>query len=279
MNGVNETKHNELLTAGEFATLARTTKRTIMWYGAKGILPPYLVNESGHRLYRPQQIVDFQIIMLMRGQGLSLADISGYLAGGRSLQKLFEDNQDSLERQITNMQSTLTATKRYFSNLSSTDTLVSPIIKDVRGFNIYYMPKKGPYAKISDYHAELRDAFACLPPNSVFLTAVQDADYSPRSANLWIGLIQTEGTVPKPGSMVLQKAIPPYKAVSYVHPGSGALLSLITQQLDDYCIKTGLVPDLGSPFSSIELYDSSTPPDLVRDDSLRTELQLPLTMT
>jgi DNA-binding transcriptional MerR regulator len=37
----------DYITAGEFARLACTTKRTILWYDQKGILKPTKIGESG----------------------------------------------------------------------------------------------------------------------------------------------------------------------------------------------------------------------------------------
>ena len=56
--------HQNLLTPAEFAKLARTTKRTVLWYAEKGILLPHTTSESGYRLYLPEQIIDFQSILL-----------------------------------------------------------------------------------------------------------------------------------------------------------------------------------------------------------------------
>ncbi|RJQ24430.1 MerR family transcriptional regulator, partial [Candidatus Parcubacteria bacterium] len=50
----------KLLTAGEFAKLARTTKRTVVWYGREGILPPFKIGENGYKYYKAHQILDFQ---------------------------------------------------------------------------------------------------------------------------------------------------------------------------------------------------------------------------
>ena len=268
-----------LLTAGEFAKLARTTKRTVLWYAAQGILEPYQTNEAGHRFYRPQQIVDFQVILLMRSQGFSLADIARHLSDGQSLQQAFRINQDILARQIANMQSVLDATNRYYSNLAATGTLVRPDKKEVNQFDIYYISKTGPYAKISDYHAELRASFAKLPIGAIFLAIFLDADYRPRAANMKIGVVYQKGMILKPDTDVRIEKIPAYTALSYTHYGSGALLSLLWQQMEQYRIKTGLLRDNHVPFSDIEFYNSATPPDLTRDDTLQTELQIPLTMT
>jgi DNA-binding transcriptional MerR regulator len=276
---MSRTREADLLTAGEFAALARTTKRTVLWYGAQGILMPWMINESGHRFYRPQQIVDFQVIMLMRGQGVSLAEIARHLAGGQPLQQLFADSQESLAQKITQMQNLLDATNRYYGNLAATGTLVKPHMKSVGQYAIYCLEKHGPYAKINDYHDELRNEFTSIPPGTVFLTVLLDTYYSPRAANMKIAVVCQDGMKLKPDAKLQIETMPAYTALSYSHTGSGALLSLITQQMVAYRAKNGFSRDERLPFFSVELYDPATPPDLVRGEALRTELQLPLTMT
>ena len=177
------------------------------------------------------------------------------------------------------MKDELRATERYIENLRSTGTLVKPSVKSVPGFSIYYLSKTGPYAHIDDYHAQLRSNFASLPPSARFLTMLPDPTYSPRAANLRIGVIRQPGLVLKPGAAVACLDIGEYSALSYVQTGSGALLSLFTQQLEDYCDAAGLTRDMKAPFMSIELYDPATVPGVIDDDLLRTELQLPLCVT
>ena len=56
---------NILITAGEFAKLAGTTKRTIHFYDEKGVLKPIKINKSNYRLYDERQILDYQMILLL----------------------------------------------------------------------------------------------------------------------------------------------------------------------------------------------------------------------
>ena len=70
---------NNLLTAGEFARLARTTKRTIHWYCQKGILKPKMLDGSKYRYFAPEQIIDFQVILLLRRLNFSVEEVKKYL--------------------------------------------------------------------------------------------------------------------------------------------------------------------------------------------------------
>ena len=68
-----------LISAGELAKLASTTKRTILFYDAKEVLKPELVNEARYRFYSQRQVLDYQMILLLSTLGISLAEIKNSL--------------------------------------------------------------------------------------------------------------------------------------------------------------------------------------------------------
>src|SRR5258708_1967639 len=108
---------NTLITAGEFAKLARTTKRTILWYDQIGVLKPELINEEGYRFYKPEQLIDFQIILLLRSLNFSLEQIQAYLAKNNTLRTLFKSKESDVEKQIKVLQKTLSDINNYSQNL------------------------------------------------------------------------------------------------------------------------------------------------------------------
>jgi len=265
-----------LLTAGEFAKLARTTKRTVLWYDQKGILKPQHVDDSGYRFYAPRQILDFQSVLLMRKLGFSITDIAMQLASGRSMPHLFEQQRGILERQIKMLQRVLDDTNHYYENLRTTGTLVQPVLKHVPSFDMYYLSKQGAYAQIKEYNFELRSAFEVLPENCVWLTAFMASSYQPAKADMKIGVVCQPGMQLKPGTGVQRETVPAYWAISHVHVGSTTLLSLVWQELGKYAQKHHLVADTALPFANVEFYtpDPSEYPD--PDDSLTTELHMPV---
>lgn len=265
-----------LLTAGQFAKLARTTKRTVLWYDQKGILKPQHVDDSGYRFYTPRQILDFQSVLLMRKLGFSIADITALLSSDRSMQRLFEAQRGALERQIGLLQRMLDDTNRYYQNLHATGTLVQPKLKRVPSFDMYYLAKQGSYVQIKDYSLELRSAFKVLPKNTVWLTAFMVSSYLPAKADMKIGVVCQPGMRLKPGTPVQRETVPAYHALTYVHMGSTTLLSLLWQELGKYRQKEHLSLDPNLPFADVEFYspDTSKYPD--PEDSLRTELHMPV---
>ncbi|HSX35987.1 MAG TPA: MerR family transcriptional regulator [Patescibacteria group bacterium] len=265
-----------ILTAGQFAKLARTTKRTILWYDQKNVLKPQLVDDSGYRWYAPHQILDFQGVSLMRKLGFSIDEIALLLSKDRTMQQLFDEQRGALQNQIGLLQRMLSDINRYYENLDSNGTLVKPELKRVESFDMYYLAKRGPYSRIKDYNDELRSAFESLPDNCVWLTAFMVSSYQPARADMKIGVICQPGMKLKPDTLVQQETVPAYTALSYTHVGSTTLLSLLWQELGKYRQKQHMPPDTGLPFGDIEFYtpDTSGYPD--PNDSLTTELHMPV---
>lgn len=265
-----------LFTAGEFAKLARTTKRTVLWYAEKGILKPYKIDDSRYRLYRPEQIIDFQSILLMRKLGFSVADIQAYIEQGQSLQDLFKAKSGIIEQQIVNLERMLADTKDYYANLAQTGTLVMPTIKQQEPFEIYYLDKIGPYAKIKDYLEELQSRFGTIPKTAVFLTIFMDSGFRPKNANMRIGMVCDSGLQGKVGSILPKTTMPKYTALCHSSYGTGALLSLLWQELDKYRANEHLSLDNSLPFTSIEIYRNVIDSFKNKEVPCTAELHLPI---
>lgn len=265
-----------LLTAGEFARLARTTKRTVLWYAEKGILEPHKTDESGYRFYRSQQILDFQSVLLMRKLGFSIHEIALLLSKERSIRHLFEQKSGLIEQQIGHLQRMLADTNRYYHNLGANGTLVQPEFADVASFDMCYIAKEGSYARIKDYVAEFRDAFAVFPDDAVRLTAFMDDEYQPIKARMKVGAIYQPSMRFKTGMDLSRETVPAYTALRYVHQGPTTLLSLLWQELGKYARKRHLKNDTSLPFADVEFYapDTSAYPD--PQDGLVTELHMPV---
>lgn len=80
---------SNLITAGELAKLATTTKRTILFYDEKGILKPKHINEKKYRFYEERQVLDYQMILLLSTLEVSLEQIKNYLKNRGRLAQLF----------------------------------------------------------------------------------------------------------------------------------------------------------------------------------------------
>lgn len=268
---------NTLLTAGQFAKLARTTKRTVLWYAKNDILLPHVITESGYRMYQPQQILDFQIILLLRRLNFSLDEIKEYIKDGKSLMSLFAAKKDDIAKEIRTLQRMLTDTESYYTNLTTTQVLVNPDIRHIDAFDIYYISRTGPYAKIGDYCLELKQMFETLPDHPIFLTIFEEGIYNPHKAKMRIGVIKQIGMQLNPsGADAHTMTVPAYNALVYTHRGPGTLLSLLWQELGKYRRKNNLQPASHLDLADLELYIHTSLNGTPDPDEMEFEMQLPI---
>lgn len=267
-----------LLTAGQFAKLARTTKRTITWYSDKVILNPVKISQSGYRLYEPRQILDFQVLLLLRRLRFSVEEIKEFLKKNSSLKEIFELKKVVVKKEINDLQNTLNTLNNYYGNLDKNGTLVLPKLKKIKPFSIYYIEKDGSYAKIKDYCLELKSYFRNIPKNSIPLTLFLDKEYQPKKAEMKIAVIIKKGLILKKEAenIVKKQSIPAYKALTYTHQGSGAVLSMLWQELAKYTWGNGYKHNSSLPFVDLELYHKTSLNGTSKEENMLFELHLPI---
>ncbi|MFW5720093.1 MAG: MerR family transcriptional regulator [Candidatus Dojkabacteria bacterium] len=268
---------HHLLTAGEFARLARTTKRTVLFYDKKGLLTPVQVNDSGYRLYAPEQIIDFQVILLLRKLSFSLEEIAVYLGDTHSLQDLFQLKKARVQEEIKRLQLMLENIEAYYANIEHTGSLLNPVIKKVQPMKIFFVQKVGHYADIKEYCLELQAFFRTIPENAIYFTVFEDETYTPKNAHMKVGVIHMEGMeLLESAKKTLQTAdIPGYTALAYVHRGSGTLLSLLWKELNTYREKHGLSRDPEHPCDR-ELYLKTSLNNFTNEDEYVFEMHIPI---
>ena len=54
------------LSTGEFASLCRTRKDTLLFYDKEGLLKPRLVSENGYRRYHIGQFYEFDMVAMLK---------------------------------------------------------------------------------------------------------------------------------------------------------------------------------------------------------------------
>lgn len=269
---------DNLLTAGQFAKLARTTKRTITWYSDQGILCPFKINNARYRYYKQQQILDFQVILLLRKLKFSIEEIKVYLVKNNTLKDLFKLKKDVVSQEINDLQTALNNLDNFYGNLDSNGTLVAPQLKEIKPFFIYYIQKEGAYAKIKDYCFELKSYFKKIPQESVYLTLFLDKNYQPKEAKMKIGVIAKKGMILKKEaeSIAKKEFIFSYKALSCVHRGSGAVLSMLWQELGKYARKNGYKENNNLPFYYLEFYKKTSLNEFTDEENMIFEINLPI---
>ncbi|QTD40677.1 MerR family transcriptional regulator [Sporosarcina sp. Te-1] len=72
-------RKEKLFTTGEFATLCKVNKQTLIYYDQIGLLSPILKDEKGYRYYSIAQYEFFSVIELLKAVGMSLKEIQGYM--------------------------------------------------------------------------------------------------------------------------------------------------------------------------------------------------------
>lgn len=228
---------DNLITAGELAKLASTTKRTILFYDEKDVLKPVKVNGANYRYYLESQILDFQRILLLSTLGVSLDEMKKYLKKDGDLAKLFDDKKDLIEKEIRLLEFNLQSLTRFQTNLKANGTMVNPEIKVVPPFGVYFIEKEGSYAKIGQYCEELSEMFENKGKNFTTLAIFEEQGYRPKNSRIKIGTLATKGMKVKKEHIdeVKYFEFDPGKVLAYTHIGSGSLLSLFWKELEKYC--------------------------------------------
>ncbi|MBU0976263.1 MAG: MerR family transcriptional regulator [Patescibacteria group bacterium] len=274
-----------LLSAGEFAKLARTTKRTIVWYDEKGILEPYKVEDNGYRYYVPRQIIDFQVISLLRQLDFSITDIQEFLKDSRSLKALFKSKQELIGNELRKLRLKLDSIEEYYRNLGTGDLLVKPRIKLVKRYVVLYIERKGPYARIKDYCLELGDIVGKkIADKGTFYTAFYERAYRPKAARMQIGLkVKGEQNTVKrllDNSKIIDELqsgiVPSHKAFVHTHKGSGRFNSLLWNHLATFMRRKNLKPH--PDILHREIYRKTSLNGFADEEEHVFELQRPLKM-
>lgn len=227
---------NNLITTGELAKLASTTKRTILFYDEKGVLKPVKVNSANYRYYLESQILDFQRILLLSTLGVSLDEMKKYLRKNGDLAKLFDDKKELIEKEIKLLEFNLQNLTKFQANLKTSGTMVNPEIKVVAPFSIYFIEKEGAYAKIGQYCEELSEMFENKGQNFTTLAIFEEQGYRPKKSKIKIGALVAKGMKVKKEykNIIKLMEFAPGKVLTYTHNGSGSLLSLFWKELEKY---------------------------------------------
>jgi DNA-binding transcriptional MerR regulator len=241
---------NNLITAGELAKLASTTKRTILFYDEKSVLKPVKVNNANYRYYLESQILDYQRILLLSTLGVSLDEMKKYLRKNGDLAKLFDDKKELIEKEIKLLEFNLKNLTKFQANLKANGTMVYPEIKVIAPFGVYFIEKEGSYAKIGQYCEELFKMFKNRGSNFTTLAIFEEQGYRPKKSKIKIGALAAKGMKVKREyeNIVKLMEFDPGKVLTYTHNGSGSLLSLFWKELEKYAALNNLkiitkVPD------------------------------------
>lgn len=251
----NSQASEKLVTAGEFAKLASTTKRTIHFYDEKQVLMPARVTANGYRYYRENQILDYQMILLLQTFGVSLSELTKFVKAKRGLYKLFKEKQLAIKRQISELQAYANNIDRYMADLAVNGTLVQPEIKELKPFHIFFIEKVGAYSQIGKYCSELTKMLTANKHQKLTtMTIFEDPTYQPKQSRIRVAVIaDRELRIKKQfRRIVKQQLFSPGKVITYTHNGSGSLLSLFWKELEKFCRRNKIAVRKDAP--DFEIY-------------------------
>lgn len=224
---------NNLITAGELAKLAGTTKRTILWYDELGIIKPVETSSEGYRYYTEAQVLEYQMILLLTTLGVTLNEIKEK----NDLKSLFDEKKTSIKSQIDNLKFSLENLEKFMDNLDHNKTLIKPEVKTLKPFDIYYIEKVGSYVDIGKYCQELSNMFTNKGNDFTALTIFDNPTYQPKKSLIRISVLAKPSMVVNPNNIgsVKKMQFDPGKVITYTHNGAGELLSLFWKELEKYC--------------------------------------------
>ncbi|MFA6005722.1 MAG: MerR family transcriptional regulator [Patescibacteria group bacterium] len=245
---------NNLITAGELARLAGTTKRTIHFYDEKGVLKPVKITKTKYRLYEEHQIIDYQLILLLSTLGVSLNEMKEYLKKRGNLFALFSEKRGLIEKEIESLGFNLRNLTKFQENLEANGTMVNPQLKVLPSFGVYYIERTGSYASIGKYCDELRGMFAEQGADFTTLAIFEEQGYKPKRSHIRIGALSTDGMriMPEFRGTVKFYEFAPGKVLTYTHNGSGSLLSYFWKELEKFAGLNKLKPRTTCP--DFEIY-------------------------
>jgi DNA-binding transcriptional MerR regulator len=234
--------NNKYITAGEFAKIAGTSKRTIQFYHQKGVLKPALITDNKYRYYLEKQVLDYQMILLLSTYGVTLAEIKLYLVKGGQLVDLFNEKKSLIRAEIERLKFNLENMDLYMENLRNNGTFVNPTIKVMEQFKVYYIEKSGPYAEIGRYCSELKQMFSNVGNKFVTMAIFESTEYQPRKTKIKIATFYNEKLKAKKKYKEKIKILNfnPGKVISYIYKGRGDMLSLFWKELEKYAKQQNL---------------------------------------
>ncbi len=121
-------------TTGEIAKLCGVSVRTVQYYDDRGILVPSELSEGGRRLYTDSDLKRMHIICFLREAGLSINSISALFAEKKPeniISILIEQHQQSLQKDLTDVQKKLDIINGIKRELKSIDTFSVESIGDI----------------------------------------------------------------------------------------------------------------------------------------------------
>lgn len=267
---------------GDFSRLCRVTVRTLRYYDEIGLLKPVKVDQfTGYRYYSIDQLPKLNRIVMLKGIGLSLDDISGLLHNGmpvdhirQLMQVKYSEIQERLNQDTRRLrQVEVWLDKIHREGIMPADPGIHQ--EEIPELRIISKREIGTYEETPDrLLEELRNQLH-RPENREIVTVTgpvmmlsHDEEYKEKDADIEMAIpISGEISVNVPSIKV--KTLPGCRVISAIHRGSYYNIDKIYAQIFEYAGEHGL--KLVIPLR--ELYLNR--PGEVPEDELLTVIHFP----
>lgn len=140
-----------LFKAGEFASLCRVKKDTLLHYDHIGILKPEFVAENGYRYYSVKQLYTFDLISALKRLGMSLQDIKLYIdkRNPSAFLSLLHQQLDVLEEEKKRLENVQFLLEKTIASTKLAQSITAGDIRLEECPEEYYIAVKAP--KLSHY--------------------------------------------------------------------------------------------------------------------------------
>ena len=233
----------------QFATICRTTVRTIRFYDKKGLLKPASVDQfTGYRYYHPHQAREFFKIKLLQTFGLPLKEI------GKTNQK--QSSNSFLDKKLSELKAEIEEKQKQYGVLQTIkqDLIDGKMKQRVKVENvgpILVFGKEFTDARYDRINADLRDLYkkakglGLSTKTSEHVLYLEPHEYVPNKTRLRISLILSRLPKNIPDGYYAEK-IPSQKVVTYRYKGPYEYLTFVHREMYGIAKKRGF--NRGYPF-------------------------------
>lgn len=232
------------LTIHQFATLCRTTVRTIRFYDKKGILRPASVDSyTGYRYYHPHQTREFFKIKLIQTFDVPLKEIG-------KVGKLYSEGS-FLDKKLAQLKTVIEEKQKEYRILQiiKNDLVDGKIKQNVKVRNVgpfFIFGKEFLDARYDKINADIVDLYKKAKELGLSTTKrehvlyLEPHVYSPHQTHLQISLILSKLPKHVPNGYYAKK-IPKEKVLTYLYKGPYEYLTFVHKEMYAIAKKQGFL--------------------------------------
>jgi DNA-binding transcriptional MerR regulator len=255
------------LTIHEFATLCRTTVRTIRFYDKKGILKPASVDSfTGYRYYHPHQTREFFKIKLIQTFDVPLKEI-GKVGKTYSEESFLNKKLVDIKKEIEEKQKQYNVLRTIKNDLIDGKMKQHIKVNNVGPFFVF--GKEFSDARYDRINADITDLYRKAKELGLSTTKAEHVlylephEYGPHKTRLRISLILSKLPKSVPDGYYA-KQIPNQKVLTYLYKGPYEYLTFVHKEMYAIAKKRGFLKGYSfdmhpkGPLNSKSVYDYET---------------------